>query len=750
MKGAIPMITYNKTDRSFHLSNGKISYILYIMKNGHAGHRYFGRAVRNRGDYSHMTEMVPRPLTAFPIEGDALFSPEQQRQEYPCAGAADFRMPAFSIRQKNGSAISDFRYADHRIFSGKPKLSGLPASYCEEESEAETLELHLHDAVTDMDLFLLYTIFRDHACVARSARFENHGEPVFLDAAMSMSVDFYDSDYELMQFSGAWSRERHVITSPLRAGMQSVGSVRGHSSHNHNPFIILKRPHTTESTGECFGFQFVYSGNFLSSAEVDAFGVTRIRQGIHPQGFCWHLGTGESFQTPESLLFCSGDGLNGLSQEIHTLLRTRMVRGCWRDRERPILMNSWEATTFDFDEEKILSFARIAKDCGIELFVLDDGWFGKRNNDRAGLGDWQPNLEKLPHGIAGLAKSITEMGMAFGLWFEPEMVNKDSDLYRAHPDWILQTPERAASHGRSQYVLDFSRPEVVDCIYEQMEKVLSEADISYVKWDMNRSMTEVYSAALPPERQGEVFHRYILGVYDLYERLIRKFPHILFESCSSGGGRFDAGMLYYAPQCWASDTTDAHERVLVQYGTSYGYPIVSTGAHTAAVPNWLTNRRTPLHTRTNVAYFGAFGYELNLCWLPEEEIEQIKAQIAFYKQHRRLFQFGTFYRLQSPFDTNEAVWMAVSEDRRQAVCGVYKTLNRPLSPFRKVQLAGLDESLCYRITGGDNEYHAYGDELMHFGLLISDCSAGERMEGQRVSSDFDSQLIFLEAETEVQ
>ncbi|MBQ8012557.1 MAG: alpha-galactosidase, partial [Oscillospiraceae bacterium] len=355
------MITYNKTDRSFHLSNGKISYILYIMKNGHAGHRYFGRAVRNRGDYSHMTEMVPRPLTAFPIEGDALFSPEQQRQEYPCAGAADFRMPAFSIRQKNGSAISDFRYADHRIFSGKPKLSGLPVSYCEEKSEAETLELHLYDAVTDIDLFLLYTIFRDHACVARSARFENHGEPVFLDAAMSMSVDFYDSDYELMQFSGAWSRERHVITSPLRAGMQSVGSVRGHSSHNHNPFIILKRPHTTESTGECFGFQFVYSGNFLSSAEVDAFGVTRIRQGIHPQGFCWHLGTGESLQTPVSLLFCSGDGLNGLSQEIHTLLRTRMVRGCWRDRERPILMNSWEATTFDFDEEKILSFARIAK-----------------------------------------------------------------------------------------------------------------------------------------------------------------------------------------------------------------------------------------------------------------------------------------------------------------------------------------------------------------------------------------------------
>lgn len=743
------MITYNESDRSFHLSNGRISYILYIMRNGQPGHRYFGKAVRNRGDYSHMTEMVPRPLTAFPIEGDALFSPEQQRQEYPTAGAADFRMPACSILQENGSAISDFRYESHRIFAGKPALPGLPASYCEEDSEAETLALCLFDAVTRIRLTLLYTIFRDRSCIARSAHFENQGAPVQLDTAMSMSMDFYDCDYELMQFSGAWSRERHVITTPLRAGVQSVGSVRGHSSHNHNPFIILKKPHTTELSGECYGFHFVYSGNFLSAVEVDAFGVTRVLQGIHPQGFCWHLDTGEHFQTPETLLFWSDEGLNALSQETHTLLRSRLARGYWRDRERPIVMNSWEATTFDFDEEKILSFAKVAKDCGIELFVLDDGWFGRRNNDTAGLGDWYPNPKKLPDGIAGLSRKITAMGMKFGLWFEPEMVNRDSDLYRAHPDWILQTPKRQVSHGRNQYVLDFSRPEVVDCIYAQMEKVLSEADISYVKWDMNRSMTEVYSAALPPERQGEIFHRCILGVYALYERLIRKFPHILFESCSSGGGRFDAGMLCYAPQCWASDTTDAHERVLVQYGTSYGYPISSIGAHVAGVPNWLTNRRTPLHTRANAAYFGAFGYELNLCWLPQEEIEQIKAQIAFYKQHRRLFQFGTFFRLQSPFDTNEAIWMAVSEDKRQAVCGVYKTLNRPLSPFRKVQLAGLDADLCYRITGGDKEYCAFGDELMHFGLLISDSSAGERMEGQRVSSDFDSQLYFLEALQEV-
>ncbi len=739
------MIYYNESDRSFHLTNGRISYILAVMQNEQLGHRYFGKAVRNRDSYAHLNEMAGRPLTAFPLPDDCLFSTEHQRQEFPCGGSADFRTPAFSIRQKNGSALSDFRYAGHRILAGKPQLHGLPATYCEDASEAETLEIRLHDAVTKIDLILRYTVFRDVSCIARSAQFENHGKPVMLDSAMSMALDLYDSDFELVQFSGAWSRERHVIASPLRCGMQSVGSVRGHSSHNHNPFIMLKRPHTTESAGEVYGFNLVYSGNFLSAAEVDNYGVTRVLQGIHPRGFCWQLAEGESFQTPEALLFYSDEGMNGLSQESHRLLRSRLARGMWRDRERPILMNSWEATTFNFDENKILDFAKKAKDCGIELFVLDDGWFGKRNDDTAGLGDWYPNLEKIPDGIAGLSKKITAMGMQFGLWFEPEMVNKDSDLYRAHPDWILQTPNRAASHGRNQYVLDFSRPEVVDSIYAQMEQVLSEADISYVKWDMNRSMTEVYSTALPPEQQGEVYHRYILGVYDLYEQLIRRFPHILFESCSSGGGRFDAGMLYYAPQCWTSDTTDAHERVLVQYGTSYAYPISCMGAHVAAVPNWLTNRLTPLHTRANAAFFGAFGYELNLNWVSEEEIGQIKAQIVWYKKNRRLFQFGRFYRLQSPFDTNEAIWMVVSEDKRTAVCGVYKTLNLPLSPFRKVQLAGLDEALCYRITGDDHTYSAYGDELMHFGLLISDSSVGERREGQRVSSDFDSQLFLLEA-----
>ncbi len=742
------MIHYSSSDRSFHLTNGRISYILHIMQNGQVGHRYFGKAIRLAENTSHMNEMSYRPLTAFPDENEFLFSTEHQRQEYPSPNAGDFRMPAVSIRQGNGSNISDFRYQYHCIYDGKPALSGLPASYCESPDEAATLELHLHDAITDIELTLLYTIFRDRCCIARSACFRNGGAPVDLDTAMSMGIDFYDSDFELVQFSGAWSRERHMITTPLRAGVQSVGSVRGHSSHNHNPFIILKRPDTTEHAGESYGFHLVYSGNFLSAAEVDTFGVTRVVQGIHPQNFCWHLVTGESFQTPESLVFWSDEGMNGLSQEIHTLLRTRVARGYWRDRERPILINSWEATTFHFDEEKILAFAEKARDCGVELFVLDDGWFGRRNDDTAGLGDWYPNLEKIPSGITGLSRKITAMGMQFGLWFEPEMVNKDSDLYRAHPDWILQTPKRQVSHGRNQYVLDFSRPEVVDCIYLQMEKILSEADISYVKWDMNRSMTEVYSAALSAKRQGEVFHRYILGVYDLYERLIRRFPHILFESCSSGGGRCDAGMLYYAPQCWASDTTDAHERLLIQYGTSCGYPISSIGAHVAAVPNWQTNRRTPLHTRANTAYFGAFGYELNLHWLPEEEISQIKEQIAFYKQNRRLFQFGTFYRLQSPFTYNSGAWMSVSEDGMQAVCGVYKTLNRPVCGYQKLCLRGLLPDVKYRITGGDKEYTAYGSELMYFGLLISDASSSERRPDMRETCDFDSRLYVITAELE--
>ena len=461
----------------------------------------------------------------------------------------------------------------------------------------------------------------------------------------------------------------------LEQGIQAVDSRRGNSSHEHKPFLVLKRPHTTEHQGEAIGFSLVYSGNFRMQAEVDTHDVTRVTAGIKPAGFDWKLDIGERFQTPEAVMVYSNEGLNGMSQAFHRLYRSRLARGYWRDRVRPILNNNWEATYFDFTEDRLVEIASKAKECGVELFVLDDGWFGERSSDRAGLGDWYANKKRLPRGIKGLAERIEALGMKFGLWFEPEMVNKDSDLYRLHPDWILQTPGRSVSHGRYQYVLDFSRKEVVDCIYEMMAKLLAEARISYIKWDMNRSITECYSAALPADRQGEVFHRYILGVYDLYERLTSNFPEVRFESCASGGGRFDPGILYYAPQGWASDDSDAVERLKIQYGTSMCYPISSIGAHVSVTPNHQVFRNTPLHTRANVAYFGTFGYELDLNKLTDEEIEQVKSQISFMKEYREIIQFGTFYRLKSPFENNETIWQVVSEDKKTSLVGWYRVLN---------------------------------------------------------------------------
>src|SRR5699024_10804683 len=434
--------------------------------------------------------------------------------------------------------------------------------------------------------------------------------------------------------------------------VQAVYSLRGCSSHNYNPFLALKREETTEGNGEVYGFSLVYSGNFLAQADVDTYDTTRVTMGIHPDTFSWNLKPGETFQTPEAVMVYSDHGLNGMSQAYHTLYRSRLARGFWRDRERPVLINNWEATYFDFDEDKILEIVKTAKELGVELFVLDDGWFGKRNDDTSSLGDWYPNLEKLPDGITGVARRVEEMGLKFGLWFEPEMTNKESRLYREHPDWILSVPGRKVSVGRNQYVLDFSREEVVNAIFEQMKKVLTEAPISYIKWDMNRSMSEVYSAGAGAKDQGKVMHKYILGVYRLYDMLTKEFPEILFESCASGGARFDPGLLYYAPQCWTSDDTDAVERCKIQYGTSFVYPVSSMGAHVSAVPNHQLLRNTSLETRANVAYFGTFGYELDPNRLTEEEKEEVKAQITFMKQYRHLIQYGTFYRLLSPFEGN--------------------------------------------------------------------------------------------------
>ncbi len=736
-------IIYHASGRIFHLYNDTISYLMMILRNGHLGQLYFGRRIQDKEDFSYLLETCERPMTSCVYETDRSFSLEHIRQEYPVFGTTDFRQPALEILQENGSRISNFTYDSYAITDGKPALSGLPATYTENDAEARTLCITLKDDVTNVQMQLFYTIFAKGGILARSVRFLNQGtQPVHLTRAMSLCLDLPDCDYIWEQLSGCWARECHIHTRRLEPGIQSIGSMRGNSSHEHNPFLILKRPSADERQGEAIGLSLIYSGCFRIQAETDAHQTVRILAGIDPETFDWKLDTNETLQTPEAVLVYTDRGLNHLSQTFHKLYQKRLARGYWRDRPRPILNNNWEATYFDFTEERLIEIAARTKECGAELFVLDDGWFGARSGEKAGLGDWKPNKDRLPNGIAGLAERIEALGMKFGLWFEPEMTNKDSDFYRQHPDWILETPQRSVSHGRFQYVLDFSREEVVNAIYEQMAELLRTAKISYIKWDMNRSITECYSKAWPADRQGEIYHRYILGVYALYERLTREFPHVLFESCASGGGRFDPGMLFYAPQGWVSDNSDAIERLKIQYGTSMCYPLSSMGSHVSVSPNHQVFRYTPLHTRANVAYFGTFGYELDLNKLTPQETEEVKAQIRFMKQYREILQYGTFYRLKSPFEGNEAAWMCVSEDQKTALIGWYRILNVVNYRYTRLRLEGLNPDYLYR-NSRTGICH-YGDELMYAGLITSDETAGQVPPDVTPYTDFDSRIYVLE------
>ena len=713
-------IIYHKDSDEFHIYNGSISYIIKILENGHLGHLYFGKRLTDKESFSYHMAWEPRSLAACAIKDNPSFSLQHTRQEYPCYGTSDFHYPALEVCQQNGSSISDFKYQSHRIFSGKKKLEGLPATYTEDDKEAKTLEFVLFDEISETQLILSFCIYAAYPVVTRHARFVQIGDQtVELNRAMSVCLDLPDSNYEMMHLAGAWGRERHVKTRRLEQGVQSIHSLRGASSAEHNPFLVIKSAGAGETHGEVYGFSLVYSGNFLAQAEVDSHNMTRVLLGIHPDKFSWELKKEEEFQTPEAVLVYSCEGVGGMSRAFHRLYKQRLVRGVWRDRQRPVLINNWEATEAEFTEDKLLRIASAAKELGVELFVLDDGWFGARDNDKAGLGDWYvKNFEKLPSGISGLADKIEDMGMSFGLWIEPEMVNADSDLFRSHPDWIISTPERFASPSRHQHVLNFSRTEVVDYVYGLIAKVLSQAKISYIKWDMNRYITECYSVGLPASRQGEVFHRYILGVYSLYERLTSQFPHVLFESCASGGARFDPGMLYYAPQTWTSDNTDAAERVKIQYGTSLVYPICSMGAHVSDVPNLQVGRSTSIDTRAAVAFFGAFGYELDIDAVDQADKEKIRQHIAFAKANRELIISGDFYRLLSPFEGNDAAWMVVSQDKKEAMVGYYQFMNVANKGMRWLKLAGLDGKALYSINGTSRQ--CCGDELMYAGIVLQD------------------------------
>lgn len=743
-------IVFHPQSRTFHLYNACVSYIFKVLPSGHLGQLYCGKALRDRPDFDHLFETAPRAMAACFFDDDTAYSLEHIRQEYAVCGAGDTRLPALDARMADGSRLLDLQYQSHAVTPGKPPIEGLPATYTEQDDEADTLTVTLADPLAGVTVTLFYTVFAQLPAIARHAEIACTGEnPVSLDRAMSLCLDLPDSDYEMVELTGAWARERHVATRPLAEGVQAVYSLRGHSSHQFNPFLALKRPDCGEMHGEVYGFSLVYSGNFLAQADVDPYHVTRVTMGIHPQNFSWTLRPGETFATPEAVMVYSDRGLNGMSQAFHTLYRSRLARGVWRDAVRPVLVNNWEATYFDFNEEKLLALATEARALGIELFVLDDGWFRNRSSDETGLGDWEVDTAKLPGGLKGFGEKLNAMGLQFGLWIEPEMVNPGTRLWQEHPDWVLHQPGRRPLPSRHQYVLDCSNPAVVDYLYDRLTALLDGAPVSYIKWDMNRSISDAFSCAAGPEGQGAVLHRYILGVYRLYQRLIDRYPRILFESCSSGGARFDPGMLYYAPQCWASDDTDAVERLKIQYGTSFVYPVSSMGAHVAAVPNHQLGRVTSLTTRANVAFFGAFGYEMDLTRLPPRGRELVARQVAFFKQYRRLLQFGAFWRLQSPFAHNEAAWMTVSPDRETALVGDYLVLQQANAGYRRIRLAGLAPDRLYRVTplGSGAEpcgpaYTAGGDELMQAGLVTTGDS---RMQHD---GDFVSRLYLLEAVTE--
>lgn len=737
-------IIFHSQSREFHLYNHAFSYVIHILPNGMPANLYCGKHLRDRDDFSFLLQSRIRSLAVYSPDDACRYAQQYTCMEYPVFGTGDFRYPACDVRQPDGSRVLALAYERHSIYAGKPKLSGLPATYVEADSEADTLELSLLDAQIGLRCVLVYSIFRDYAAIARSVRFENAGGgELVLERALSLSLDLPDMDYELVTLCGAWSREREPVTAKLQPGLQGVYSLSGASSAEHNPFLMLKRPWADEDSGEVLGFSLVYSGNHTSGALVDTHGKTRVFMGIHPDTFSWTLGPGEGFQTPEAVMVYAAQGIGDMSRTFHSLYRARLARGYWRDRERPMVINNWEVTGAMFTQPQLLEIASHARAVGLELFVLDDGWFGNRDDDRRGLGDWfvPEHSSKLPDGLSGLSAQLAALGLKLGLWFEPEMVNPDSDLYRAHPDWILCAPGRTPSLSRSQYVLDFSRPEVVDHLYAAMETILKGADIAYVKWDMNRYITECYSLALPPQRQGEVYHRYILGVYTLYERLTAAFPEILFESCASGGARFDPGILYYAPQTWTSDNTDAAERLKIQYGTSLVYPLCAMSAHVSEVPNQQVGRTTDLVTRSNVAVFGVYGCELDIGALTDAEKDSLRAQIGLAKRYRRLVQTGDFYRLQNPYHGSTCAWMVVSRDQSEALVGYYRLLVRANEPWLRVRLRGLCGDRDYQVNG-DAVYG--GDLLMGAGLVVTpeQMSAG--------GMDFSSVLFELRAVDEAQ
>lgn len=701
-------ITFN--NGTFQLSNKHMCYAMRLL-DGNLLHLHWGAPVNAEEIGVTVKGTAFCPTTAY--ENGSYFLGNLM-QEYPFFGV-DLRRPACSVELMNGCRAVEPKYKSHRIYDGKPMPQGLPAVYTEEDSEAQTLEIVLADSYAGIEIKLFYTIFNDLPVICRRAEIKNtNAGYAYIHAAASAALDFFDSDYKYMHLHGAWAREKHVEINDVHHGIQGFESLCGHSSHIENPFMALMRPDATEDSGDVYGFSLVYSGNHRFSIISDQNKRLRVMCGINPENFKWKIDEGESFATPEAVMVYSGDGLSGMSHAYHKLYRTRLCRGKYRDAVRPALINNWEGTYFDFDEEKLLKIAESGKNIGLELFVLDDGWFGERNSDDRSLGDWYVNKKKIPSGIDGLARKINALGMKFGLWFEPEMISENSDLFRAHPQWRICVPGREPHPSRQQFILNYAREDVQDYMIETLNSILKSADISYVKWDMNRSMSDIYNIMAAPDRQGETAHRYILGLYRVLESVTQTNPEVLFESCSGGGGRNDPGMMYYMPQNWASDDTDALERIYIQYGGSMVYPASTVGSHVSAVPNHQVGRTTPLAMRGTVAMAGMFGYELDLSKQSAEDIAEMKEQVELYKRIRPLVTFGDYYRLSSPYKERYAAWMFVSEDKESAVMSIAYMLAQPSHLCDRIRLKGLDPDAVYELDGKQ----IHGSTLMNYGFVF--------------------------------
>ncbi len=722
-------ITFYEKNRLFKLDTPNASYLFAVGEGNYLLHVYYGAYFPDtaiapmvfRSDYASFS-----PDAAGAPE--AHFSLDVSMAEVSGNGVGDYRLSTVVLRYPDGTDATDLRYVSHRILPGKPALEALPHIYLQSEEDADTLEITMQDPATGVKFLLYYTVFRNLDVMVRSLRVVNDTDKtVWIEKAHSLCCDFPENNFDLIHLYGKWAKERSVQRLPLMQGIQSAASKRGASSHFHNPFLCLARKETGEENGECFGFNLIYSGNFSADAEADGYGGTRVSVGINPVDFGWQLLPGDSFQAPECVMVYSAEGLGAMSRTFHRLYRKHLIRGAWQYRKRPLLLNSWEGCYFRFDEEKILQLAKDAKELGMEMLVLDDGWFGHRDDDTTSLGDWFVNEKKLKGGLAPLVKKINDLGLQFGIWFEPEMISPDSELYRAHPDWCVQIRGREKSLGRNQYVIDMTRADVRDNLFMQMKQVLDSCPIAYVKWDFNRNLTEPASLALPPERQKEFFHRFILGTYELQERLLQEYPDLLLENCAGGGGRFDAGMLYYSPQIWCSDNTDPIERLSIQFGTSLCYPPSSMGAHVS------TSRRTGYDTKAAVALWGTFGYELDTAELSDEEKEIVKQQVAFYHQTYDTIHNGDLYRLIAPEDNGfTCAWNFVSEDKKSALLTVVIMRRREFQTLI-VRLRGLQADALYRCSATGQTYT--GAFLMGAGINFSDSD---------MNSDGKSAVLYFE------